>query len=821
VASLTEDWARGLGADAPRRVEDRYREVRLLGRGGTGEVRQVVDRLLGRKVAIKTLRPEYAARRSMVRRFIHEAHIVGQLEHPAIVPVHDLGQLPDGQWFLTMTEIRGKDLDKVIRRFHKARRGGNVLDLHDGWGLRRFMDVLRTICGAVGFAHAKGVIHRDLKPENVMIGDFGEVLVVDWGLAKILDGSGDNFGLDDEDLLVSGSSQKTRVGVVAGTPAYMPPEQAHGQIDALGPWTDVWSLGGVLFAMVYGRPPFRGGAREVLEQVKLAPPEPLDVPGVPDALVQIWRKAMSMDPSDRFPDARALGQELADWLEGARDRERAHQLLGQAKATIPELVQLKREAARARQRARATLLTLRPSDPLASKEKAWKLEERAEELAEQVDGAYRKVASKARAALTQVPEHPAARALLADLYRDRAEDAEALDDAATAREYRQLCEEHDDGKHAEYLQNAGRFMLVTEPAAASVQIYRFVPQARRLAPTPVGDATQAPVDMELPAGSYLAVVRAPGCEALRYPFSIQRGRTWTTQPPGQDESEPVRLLRAGALQGVERYVAGGWTVVGGDPQARGSMGRLRVWVPGFVIWDRPVSQAEYLYFLNDLVAKGRSDEARARMPLATEGGDPLVRFESEGWDASAGRFKLQGTAGGLVISGESPVVGVSWHDASAFCVWFSGRTKQAWRLPGELEREKAARGPDERAYPWGDRADPAFHCMQQSALPAPGPPPTDAFPVDCSPYFVHGLAGGVQEWCADVHQPYGPPRKGALALSPEPPDQKLLERAPRGNRSVRGGAWDLGVRASRAASREGRPATRRRTNLGFRIARSL
>ena len=824
-SSVDEDMEQ----DALALPMERYQELGVLGIGGAGEVRQVLDRTLNRLIAVKTLRSVYAHNEQMVRRFIHEAQIVAQLEHPAIVPVHDLGKLPDGQWFITMTEIRGQDFDKHIRRFHHRRAGGPLGGVHAGWSLRRMIDTLNTICQAVGFAHTKGVIHRDLKPENVMIGDHGEIYVVDWGLAKII-GSDER---EEYDALLSeqgdhwedASPAQTRYGVVAGTPAFMPPEQAQGRHDELGPWSDVWSLGGILYCILYGRTPYSGSAREVIEKVRKGPPNPREGE-VPDALVEIWRKAMSMDPGKRYPSASAMGEVLVSFIEGALARDRARKLVGLGRELMEgDLPAAKTNARMKRNAARKRVQLLRPTDTLEAKEQAWRLEEEAERLTDDVDRIYRRVAGRGRAALAQVPDLPEARELMADLYRMRAEDAEEDGDRKSMKEHHAMLAEHDDGKHRDFLRAEGSFSVTTHPPVAEVRLYRFEMEARRLHPKPFGHPLKTPVDkVQLPEGSYLAILRAEGCEPVRYPVEVKRGEHWTSQAPGKTPT-PVVLPTKGSIPQGDRYVPSGWMLSGGDSEARGALGRRRLWIDSFMLRDRPVTHIEYLAFLNDLVARGHASSASAYCPTIVMKGEepqPLYAWKIDGWDERNGKWTLPPGGADVVISGDAPVVYVDWYQANAYCRWIGMRTGLPWRLPGELEREKAARGVDGRAYPWGDVSDPAFHCMSLSPLEHPGAPPTGDFPVDSSPYFIHGLAGGVREWCADRFQPYGPKMQGSRAIRPEPPDSDSLRKtnhAPR--RVVRGGAWDLDDSTCRGASRAGLDPDRAHNNLGFRICRSV
>lgn len=820
---------REIRAIAERPPFRRYHDLSSIARGGCGEVRRMVDRTLNRVVAVKILREDLARDPGMVRRFMHEAQVIAQLDHPAIVPVHELGQFADDRWYLTMKEIEGKTLRDIIADLHEARGTGRFVATPEGWTLRRCVEALRTVCEAIGFAHSKGVIHRDLKPDNVMVGDFGEVYVVDWGLA-LVHGAGPESDLtqtarpswDDVGAArAMTSSTQTEHGLVVGTPAYMPPEQARGERDRIGAHSDVWALGAMLYAILFGRPPFRGGASEVLKRVCQGPPvPPLGIP-VPDALDEVWRRCMRADPADRYPTARAVAADIDAWLEGSRARERAMGLVEQARRRVPALAEARLKATRSRERARAAVVSLRPSDPLEVKEAAWALEDQAHSYARELDERYQEISTRARLALAQVPDLPEARAILADQYRERAEAAEATGDATAARELRALLASYDDGRHAAYLRADGELRLTTEPSGAQVRVYRYEQQARRLATT--GQAVTGPTPilaLRLPVGTYLLELVTPDRPPIRYPVTIGREQPWASVAPGSRSERAVWIPEAGVIRSVERYVPAGWFLSGGDPEAHGALPRRRVWVEACSLASRPVTFADYLAFLNDRVTQGDMDAAQRHMPRLHPRDadiDPLVAF-----DTATHRFRLRDTVGALRLSKASPVVGVSWHDAQAYCRWLAERTSMPWRLPGEHEREKAARGVDGRSFPWGEHADPAFHCMQDSALSSPGPPSTSLFPVDQSPYAIFGLAGGVQEWCADVYRTEGPRQQGSCAVVPPEPsmgDTRAGAHAPR--RSVRGGAWNLPAQAGRGASRSGARATQRAANRGFRVCRSL
>ena len=223
----------------------RYENLGPIGMGGMGEVHRVRDRRLGRRLALKTLHSSALSRPSLVARFFEEAQTTAQLQHPGIVPIHDLGTLPDGRLWFTMKEVTGQTFGEVIAEVH-AVSGTRWQPAASGWTLRRLVDALHQVCEAVGYAHSRGVVHRDLKPDNIMVGSHGEVLVLDWGLAKVL-GRPDRAAEEGELAPVQtdrsrDSAHQTQVGEVAGTPAYMPPEQALGKVDQIDARSDVYAL---------------------------------------------------------------------------------------------------------------------------------------------------------------------------------------------------------------------------------------------------------------------------------------------------------------------------------------------------------------------------------------------------------------------------------------------------------------------------------------------------------------------------------------------------------------------------------------------------
>jgi formylglycine-generating enzyme required for sulfatase activity/tRNA A-37 threonylcarbamoyl transferase component Bud32 len=293
-------------------ASSRYVVLRPHARGGLGEVFVARDTELSREVALKEIQGQHADDPVIVARFLAEAEITGALEHPGIVPVYGLGRYADGRPYYAMRFVRGDSLKNAIDSFHRAKTTGapdaSLLELRQL--LRRFLDV----CNAVEYAHSRGVIHRDLKPSNILVGEYGETLVVDWGLAKA---TRQEDKPDSTFLTPPSSFDETQAGTVLGTPAYMSPEQAAGRLDLVGPRGDVYSLGATLYHLLTGQAPFTGGGvPEVLARVQQGEfPRPRELAReLAPALEAVCLKAMALRPEERYASARALAGDVDRWL---------------------------------------------------------------------------------------------------------------------------------------------------------------------------------------------------------------------------------------------------------------------------------------------------------------------------------------------------------------------------------------------------------------------------------------------------------------------------------------------------------------------------
>ncbi|MEM6927249.1 MAG: serine/threonine-protein kinase, partial [Myxococcota bacterium] len=406
------------------RIADRYEVTEILGMGGMGVVYRVEDCVLKRSVALKTARPDADA--ELLRRLEQEARASSRLQHPNILPVHDVGRLDDGRPWFTMREVRGSTLGVQIRR--------ESSDAH-GRSFRQLLTALLAVCRAVAYAHGRGVLHRDLKPDNIMLGAVGEAYVLDWGIA---------------------STDAHQDDVRLGTRGFMAPEQRRGAPASVQ--TDVFALGAILDQLLSVAPPDHDRT----------------------ILVDARRRAMSPSLADRFDTPESLALELEAWLDGARRR-------GQALALTRSTLEREPEIRRARERAEALraesieqssmVATWQPANDKAA---GWALEDAAEREEERASRLDVELEQGLQAALQLAPDLPEAHAALAARYQQQHVEAEARREprrASRARlqlefHLRALPSGHSERRSAErYLGGDGALTLHSEPSGAEVRLY--------------------------------------------------------------------------------------------------------------------------------------------------------------------------------------------------------------------------------------------------------------------------------------------------------------------------------------------------------------
>ena len=805
----------------------KYQYLGEIARGGMGRIVAVRDRSLRRKVAMKLLiSPDNTAKRQMVSRLLAEAQTTGQLEHPNIVPIHDVGIHHDNKHYFTMKLVKGITLKEVFQQY--AKEGPTS----EQYSLARLLAIFQQIANGLGFAHSRGVIHRDLKPANVMIGEFGEVLIMDWGIAKLMQRSADATGVGSRDDsfaehfegIDSEEKDGTVVGTVAGTLGYMSPEQARGEIDKLDARTDIFSLGAMLYEMLAGSPPYnQSTAKEALRAA--ASGAPIETPAVrfrntnsnraakiPREVAAIAMKAIAPAAVDRYQSAQDFFNDIQHYLEGRSVNAcpdtlvqqtakwlKRNRVIVRSVAAIILAVVLAIFGARFLIRYSTVSGYVKEAEKIVATAKA----EREKQMQllgqtttaddfyadvtkqrglENIDEKYSAQLAQAADYYSRVFEYDSsnrsAHAALATIYMEMWRAAQRRNKpelmATFAQEVARYAGTKDyQANFKTEIDGDGQFKLAVNGVNAEVFIFRYVETGKwnRLTPVPyrfaerkVDDSAlaeasaklQATADghdggslfflnfeatyghslgrtpltlAQMPVGSYLLVLRAPGFEDLHLPVTVPRQKQLELN---------VRMLKKGERPAGFSYVPSVWAKLGGP--AAGSRWPNYIWksVDPFFIQTYEVTFGEYEEFLNGLIAEGRLDEARKHLPqdfgflYLSIADKKIVPHSSltEGWR-------------------KWPVRGVSWLDAQNYAQWRSRRDGLSYRLPTEIEWEVAARGTDGRRYTWGELFWPQAARLSQGYASGSNNRWDARQFADESVFGVWDLTGSQAEWCQD------------------------------------------------------------------------
>jgi serine/threonine-protein kinase len=753
------------------RVGD-FEIVREIGRGSMGVVFEAKQRALDRRVALKVLYTEGKSDKA-IERFRREASAAARLNHPGIVPVWAVGE-DHGVLFYAMQLVEGPTLREMIH-------GDKPLE-----PARAALLALR-VAEALEYAHREGVIHRDVKPANIIVTENDQPVITDFGLAKVL-----------------ALSQLTQAGALLGTPTHMSPEQARGEV-GIDHRADVYGIGVCLYEMLTRALPFEATSLdELLKKImRERPARPRRIlPGVPRALEAVAMTCLEKARTDRYDSAGEVVDELKRYLRGERVQARVAGPIGRVtrrRGVVPALavgglvvaalvgwqVHSWLDAS-----GRSMTLTEAGVSPGAGAEAETEKEKDAEAaagsgaagtgpvgdrvtaeallreadaaaaLAKRAVGAgavgfeERALALYAEA-LALNPESRSARLGRGRIFLARALRSEARGDPERAAAYLDLVRRLDDGGvFHEALEPTGTLMAATRPVSARCALEHAVPddESGLVRRDVLDDALATPFGpRRLPVGSYVLRFEAEGFEPALVPVRVARG---------DDVVLEVRLLRTEAIPAGFVYLPAGPFVFGGDREAVRA-GRARtVEIEGFLLAEQEVTVSEYAEFLGSV-----SDaQARAWLPRGTA----EQRYAALFWPKPDGSWTFP-----PAWPADRPVSGVSFEAAEAYARWAAQRLGRPIRLPNELEWEKAARGADGRAYPWG-AASPIGRARVPDGAEAVQPGPVATALGDVSVYGVYDLVGNVSEWTTSRYDatgrlPHRVVRGGGFLPSADPP----------------------------------------------------
>ncbi|MBN2643528.1 MAG: SUMF1/EgtB/PvdO family nonheme iron enzyme [Victivallales bacterium] len=755
---------------------DQFKDIREIGHGGIGSVLSAHERTLGRDLAVKVLRPAYRKRKRSVGRIVREARATALIEHPNIVPVHSMGVLDDVGVYFTMKKVGGENLQEVLFKLE----AGNPEYL-EKYSRSILLEIFISICNGVAYAHSKGVIHRDLKPSNIMLGDYGEVLVMDWGLVKFKGEEEDineAFGVYSED---HGDMMLTLDGTIAGTPLFMSPEQAGGDSDEVDEQSDVYSLGVILYTLLtYKQSPFNDAdnIRTILNNVvkgNFPPPGKVAKHKVDRELNAICLKAMALKKTDRYASVKALISDVRRFIAGYSVKAYRDPLLNRfaklcgrnrivtstvvvALITVAAFMFVSdvyndfeyrsfltaaryniQEADRARMRAYSVFREMeREKRNETASGRSYKLKDLEREF-RQYQNAF---AARYNMAITfydrigKIRQYQAElKTGLSEIFYKQLRFAVITNDYDEMRRLVNLIRLR--GKDLTYLNNKtsetylhvrtlidgkGILSIDAYPVSAKVRLFfcndgSEVELADRPGKTPM-------LLKNIHPGSYFAVFETENRAVVNYYMYVRPGRELN-----------INVFIPEKIPEGMAYVPAGDFLAGYEDS--GSQFDRTVFVKGFFISKYEVTFKEYISFWKQLPVKSKEMNRAKRMSRQRT----FVNL----WDDSGNVLPP--------YNENMPVVGITFAAAQAYCDWLGAKHGRSYRLPTVLEWEKAARGADGRNFVWGNelKADNALSKINSGGVakyPYGAPPGT--FPQDVSVYGVYDMAGNVREYTSSV-----------------------------------------------------------------------
>ncbi len=859
--------------DARGDSSKRYVKEDEVARGGMGAVLRVHDQDLDRTLAMKVIL-EHSERsastpsleRAALARFLDEARITAQLDHPGIVPVHDVGKDENGAIFFTMKLVEGEDLRAIFAK---------VQDGEGGWNRTRALGVLLRVCEAMQFAHDRGVIHRDLKPSNVMVGRYGETYVMDWGVARVIGPPagagrasaapaaaqpGEPASATRSGTRSSATAQVTLEGDVVGTPAFMAPEQAEGRLKDIGPWSDVYSVGAMLYQLLAGCSPYSDGDRPpgaefVIAAARRGPPTPVSelARDLPAELVAIQEKAMAREIGARYASMGDLAADLRAWLENRVVRAHA----------VGPIAELKKWVARNKGVAAlagcaiiviAGLTAWFVHDVQEQKDIAVAERERVLRVSD-----VKRLADLEQEADRLWPAVPETVIALKD-WRDRARDLLSRKEQhqATLAELRARGrpKRHPQQDELDDLRRMRAAATSLTKEQAGLLDSKIAEHERDIAENPALAFDSAQTDWWY--GTLVTLVKGldrldaddaygPTVKGIRARLDLattigkrsiaDHGAEWDRAIADVAASSGLKLTAQVGLVPLGKDARSGlfefWLVDSGARPERGEDGRFVVTADtGIVLVLLPGGRVT--------VGAQKNDEHAPRFDLLAEPDESPLRsvllapFFVSKYEITQGQWmRVMGmnpsqyppgdTRGGKLVTGADPVEMVSWFDAKEFV------KRLGLELPTESQWETAARGGTDTAWWTGDDSSvlsTAGNLADRFCRDHGGPATWDYedalddgyfvhAPVDAflpNPFGLHGVIGNVMEWCLDTYSdPDVPLRDG---------DGRPLFEV-RKSRVLRGGAFDQLARTARSGFRDAKTPESGTDYIGLRPVRVI
>ena len=599
---------------------------------------------------------------------------------------------------------------------------------------------------AVAFAHTQRIIHRDIKPSNIMIGNYDETILLDWGLA---------IGLDNLTQQEESSSQENRPGTITGTPQYMAPEAIHGDISQISTPVDVYGLGSVLYEILTLTPAYKDlGFLNTIMQVRTQDLEPptsrAPQRDIPSALEKICLQSMSSSPENRPSAAEfteTLKHILNDQVQSEHTIELTYPAIESNSSVMNKLTSIQDKI----NTTKLGIIKLNSNLSEQSRPQLWQLEDHLALLQQQKNRIIVEVEC------TKSPD------ILLPLYKLLHEQALAEYNYPEAKRWQQLWKQiGTQFNNDKYHVPTGTIILTALEKSFILKIYRYEEELRHLNPKQESIEAHYSQPIELLPGSYLLEYTLQNHRSVNVPVRVSA-----------NEQTQIHLCRPPPDLGQNYiFIPAGTTTLGGDEQALGSTNTIELHLKDYAMSRTPITCDEYLTFINELHQQ-EPTKAQQHLPRSVVSKQSLWNFSE-----TENKFYYPEIAPtGQKWDGEYPITYISYTDASAYAQWLSKLSNKLFRLPYESEWEKAARGVDGRYFPWGNHFEPSFCKTRFSQKhPSIGPAPVASFPIDQSPYKVVDMAGNVREIC-QVHA-----------------EQPSLVS--------KGGSWADEHRACRAASRQ-------------------